>query len=718
MELLRFAMADSHFEEVREYLAMLHKRRALVATCLGVCLLVATVYNYTTRPVYEATAKLLIDREAPNVLPAKEVLQAGEGGSDYYQTQYELLRGRNLIARVVTALGRQAPEELGPVASSDPESPLLSGAVAAFQSRLSIEPVVGSRLVNLRFRSYQPAAAARAVNTLAQLYIEQALEFRYTTSSEATGWLTGQVQEQRRKVEEAERALQRYREREGLVSLDDREGIVDQKLTSLTAALMAARTERLGKEALYNQMKSLPPQDLHTFSPVMQSTVVESLKTHLAELSEEEARLAETLGDRHPELVRVRARVKATREKIDAEIRDILRSLENAYDVARQHEVRLEASLEEAKREALAANGKAIQYGILKRDVESHQELLRELLSRTKETGLESELKSTNLRIVERADPPAAPVLPRRLWNYEVAGLAGLALGIGLSVLLERMDNTVKTPEDVRKHLALPFLGMIPEVSIARPDAEGQPPLISADPQSAVAEAYRVLRTNLIFSSAEGAGRVLVVSSANPGEGKTTTVANLAASLAQNGARVLTVDADLRRPTLHHQFGVGKTPGVSDVVVGKCTPSQAVQTTRIPGLQAIACGYIPPNPAELLGSESMKEVLSTLRKRYDWVLIDAPPILAMADAPILCPFADGLVLVVWAEKSSRPAIQRALDQVSRVGGKVIGVVLNKVDLARNSYYYSQYYGEYYRSYYADAATRDAAPAVVRNIHRT
>jgi capsular exopolysaccharide synthesis family protein len=714
MSFLRPTMADSHFEEVREYLAMLHKRRALIVTCLGVSLLLATLYNYTKTPVFEATAKLLIDREAPNVLPAQEVLQPSERGSDYYQTQYELLRGRNLIERVVQQLGLAG-------AAVEPGAPALAAAVADFQSRLTVEPVAGSRLVNLRFRSFEPERAARAVNALAQLYIEQALEFRYTTSSEATGWLAAQVKEQQRKVEIAERALQQYRERVGLVAVDadDREGILDQKLTSLTGALMAARTDRLAREALFNQMKALDPAELHTFPPVMQSAVVEGLKARLAELTEEEARLAETLGDRHPDLVRARSRIAATRGKIEAEIRDILRSVENAYDVARQHEARLDSSLEEAKREALAANRKAIQLGILRREAESHRQLLRDLLSRTKETGLESELKSTNLRIVERAQSPTSPVEPRRLWNYQLALLAGLALGVGLSVLLERMDNTVKTPEDVRHHLGLPFLGMIPEVSMpGTADGEGRHPLISADPQSAVAEAYRVLRTNLIFSSAQAAGRVLIVSSANPGEGKTTTVANLAASLAQNGARVLAVDADLRRPTLHHQLGVAKTPGLSDVVVGKCAPAQAAQTTRVAGLQAIPCGYIPPNPAELLGSESMRELLATLRKRYDWVLIDAPPILAMADAPILCPFADGMVLVVWAERSSRPALQRAMDQVARVGGKITGVVLNKVDLARNSYYYSRYYGEYYRSYYADAAASDAAPAVVRPIHRS
>jgi capsular exopolysaccharide synthesis family protein len=219
-----------------------------------------------------------------------------------------------------------------------------------------------------------------------------------------------------------------------------------------------------------------------------------------------------------------------------------------------------------------------------------------------------------------------------------------------------------------------------------------------------------VLRTNLLFTSAAPSGRVLLVSSANPGEGKTTTVANLAESLAQNGARVLAVDTDLRRPTLHQQFNLSKTPGLSDLIVGKTQASQAIQATRTKGLQVLPCGYIPPNPAELLGSQSMRDVIAALREHYDWVLMDTPPILAMADTPILCPLVDGVILVVGAEVSGRPVIQRAIDQITSVGGKITGIVLNKVDLERNSFYYGQHYGEYYRTYYAEGAAQRPASA--------
>jgi len=325
---------------------------------------------------------------------------------------------------------------------------------------------------------------------------------------------------------------------------------------------------------------------------------------------------------------------------------------------------------------------------------------------------LETELRATNVRIVEKATYPRAPFTPQRMRNYQLALLLGLGLGLGLTILFEHLDNTIKTPDDVKNVLGLPFLGMVPQVEIRSGVASVQR-LMHDNPQSTVAEAYRLLRTNLLFCSADASGLTIVVSSANPGEGKTTTVANLAASLAQNGAKVLAIDADLRRPTLHQHFAVHKAPGLSDLIVGKSQASEAIQVTRFKGLHILPCGYIPPNPAELLGSQNMKNGLAAFRKHYDWVIIDTAPILAMADTPVVCPFTDGLVLVVSAEVTSRPAIQRSVDQVHGVGGKLLGVVLNKVNLERNSYYYSQYYGAYYRSYYSDSPQREKPKAVKR-----
>ena len=640
-----------------------------------------------------------------------------QGGMDYYQTQYQLLKSRTLAERAVERLNLQSHPELAtgpmmnpwerlqrffgqpPASVVDPSGMPLPPAAAAFRSRIQVEPVPGSRLVNLHFRAYDPQVAASAVNALAQLYIEQSLELRFTTSTEATGWLSDRLKEQQAKIDASEHALQEYREKEGLVGQESREELVTQKLGTLNGALLEARTDRIAKETLYNQIASMGPSQIESFPLVMSSTQVQALKNDLADLRKVESKLAESLGDKHPDLVAVRTQMRQAEERIRAEMRNVTRAAESEYRTAIARESRLAANLETVKAEAQDSNRKSFEYMAKKRELETNRQLYQDLLTKTKQTGLETELKTTNIRVIEKAEPPRRPVAPQKTRSYQVAVVLGLLIGIGLSLGFEHMDNTFKTPEDVREHIPLPFLGMVPDVALKLGASSRGPQLIKS-PNSAVADAYRVLRTNLIFSSAETTGRVVLVTSANPAEGKTTTLANLAVALAQNGAKVLAVDADLRRPTLNQHFAVLKTPGLTDLIVGKAAASQAIHSTKIEGLQLLPCGYLPPNPAELLGSPMMKQIIEALRAHYEWVLIDAPPLLAMADAPVLCPLVDGVVMVIAAEAATKPAVIRAIDQVTSVGGKVAGLVLNKVNLERNSYYYSQYYGEYYRSYYA------------------
>ncbi len=363
------------------------------------------------------------------MLPNKELVELVQGGNDYYQTQYQLLRSRALAERAVERLGLQKAPELatGPMMSpwervqrlfghapaADPSEMPLSPAAAAFRSRVQVEPVPGSRLVNLHFRAYDPQTAANAVNSLAQLYIEQTLELRFTTSADATGWLSDRLKEQLAKVEAAEKALQEYREREGLVNQEEKQGLVEQKLETLNGAVLDARTERISKESLYNQITSATPAQLESFGLVLANEPVQALKIELGALQKEEARLAETLGDRHPDMVRVRTQIKATQEKLRAEIRNVARSAESEYRTALAKEQRLAASLESVKGEAQLTSRKTIDYVVLKREVETNRQLYQDLLTRSKQTGLETELKTTNIRVVEKAETPRGSDRPQ-----------------------------------------------------------------------------------------------------------------------------------------------------------------------------------------------------------------------------------------------------------------------------------------------------------------
>lgn len=716
------SQADHAFvQDARRYFVLLQRRRGLILTCLGVSLVITALYNYTARPVYQATAQILIDKATPKVLPIKELVDMG---TQDFQTEYQLLRGRALLEKVVAKLNLQKHPELqtGPTMSPwerfqrrflgkvpsptvDSDGIPLPPAVAAVRSRVTVEPLPGGRLVNVRFNAYDPQLAAQVANTLVELYIEQAVDFRFNTTSAATEFLSERLRDQKRKLEEAEKALQDFRRKHSLVNFDE-QGVTSDKVQALESAVMSARMNRISKETLYTQLRSLSAAQVAMSSAFLASPIAQKMKEEISTLKAEQAKLSENLGEKHPDMVRVRSEIKAAEDKLAAEGQNFIRGAQGDYQLAMNQETTLLANLDGARREALSVNSIAVEFGVLKREVESNRQLFDSLMSRAKETGLETELKSSNVRIVERAEAPGAPISPKHRRNYEIGALIGLALGIGLTLLFEHLDNTIKTPEEVKEHLGLPFLGMVPDVAAKSGSTLPRPsPVILKNQTSAVAEAYRVLRTNLIFTSADAAGRALLVSSANPGEGKTTTVVNLAASLALNGARVLAVDADLRRPTMHQHFAIAKAPGLSDLIVGKCQASEAIQTTRVKGLQVLPCGYVPPNPAELLGSASMKQVIHALRSHYDWVLIDTPPILAMADTPVLCPLVDGVILVIGAEVSRRPGVQRAIDQMLSLGAKITGVVLNKVNLEKNSYYYGQYYGEYYRSYYADGSRR-------------
>ncbi len=726
-------MAENQaFDEARVYLAILHKRRMLVVTCAAAGLSLAALYSYTARSVYQASAQLLIAWRTPNVLPNQNLIDAPVGGPDYQQTHQELLRGRDLAQRVIERLGAPIRAELAKSATSSPlawlrrrgqsasaeSAPARDDAalwVDAFRARVSVDPVPGTRLVNVGFRAYDPQLAAEAANVLAETYITQSLDERSLASTAATGWLDERLVEQQRRVAEADQSLQAYREREGLVSIAERRTTVEQKLAALTAAEISARTERVAKETLHEHLRGLSRAELLAFPLVKSNSVIAGLRARLAELREEESRLSDTLGDRHPDLLAVRARITRAEEQMEGELSEIVRSVEADYRTALETEKNLQASVEEAKQETLFLGRKVLAGDALERAAETNRKLLHDLMSRSKEAGLEAELRTTDVRLWDRARVPGGPIAPRRTRNHVVGLFFGLGLGIGLALLLDRLDNTLKTPEDVKVHLRVPFLGIVPEIgwsSPARGDGTTVPGLVG--PESAVAETYRVLRTNLIFSSAEATGRVYVVTSARPGDGKTTTVGNLAAALAHNGARVLAVDADLRRPTLHLHFGLEMTPGLSDLIVGTSSLADVAKHTSVRGLQVVPCGYQPPNPAELLGSNSLKELIGVLRKRFDWVLFDAPPVLAMADAMVLGGVVDGAVLVVRADETPLPSVHRAVDQLVGVGARLTGIVLNRVDLERNAYYYGQYYGEHYRSYYARP---DESSSAVRSIGR-
>jgi succinoglycan biosynthesis transport protein ExoP len=678
---------------------LLRRRRLVLGVFFGVLTLV-TLRTLLMRPVYQSAAQILIERTDPTVLSFKEVSQVDAGRDDYYQTQYRLLQSRSLAQRVIEQLGLlNEPEYGGPraedrlrgiLAQPPGQSREMERAIDAFLERLRVSPIRNSRLVGVAMSSHSPELAARATNELATLYIQQSLDLRTRTSSEAGEWLGTQVDEQRRKVEELETRLQGVRESSGIVNVEERRALVDQKLKELGTSLNELKSQRLQKQALWREMARAPnPEEL---PEVMRSPIVQALGIELASLEREQAQLVERYLDEHPEVVKVRNQIQDTRKKVRAESQRVIRAAENDYKATAAQEASVAAALEAAKQEALDLSRKSISYDSQKREVEAAKQVLDSIMARGKETDVTQELKSSNIRVVDPAAVPQYPVRPRKLHDIVLGAFIAALVSVFVAFFLEYLDNTLKTPDDVRAFVGVPLLGVVPERT---GEAGHDPPVVDSSLQGPFAEGYRVVRTALGYSWPERAPRALVVTSTSPGEGKTLTAVNLALTLASMEKRVLLVDADMRKPQTHVLVKGRRVPGLSDVLVGKIEAPAAIQ--RIPGGSSLA--YLPsgatvPSPSDLLTEHAMNGLLDGLRASYDWIVVDTPPVGAVAEALILAPYSDGVIVVAGAEMVPRKAVMHTLERVAETGARLLGIVLNRAQIQKHSYYYNHYYGHY------------------------
>jgi len=686
----RSGPAEHH---VLDYLAAIYRHRYLAAGVFLTVVVAAAVRAYTTTPLYRAQARVMIEIEDDQTTALAGVLP-GENIRDpepYYQTQFRILTGRELGRRTVAALGLEREPEFAGTAH-DP-----AALIGAFMARVSAEPIKSSRLVDIGFVSADARLAARAANQLARDYVDQNAEVRRANLTSSITWLDQELDRQRRRVEESERAMATYRERQNALSLQDSQNIVVARLNSLNDAVTRARTTLAQKESLYDQAKELSPGDAADTIPAIQhNSFIQSIKAHLADLERERVNLSERYGERHPEIIKVNASIRDSRRQLEAETTKAVDAIRNDYQTALAEERSLQRSLEDQKGAAMSLSRKNVSYTVLEREAQSNRQVYETLLQRQKELQVLASSRGNNVRLVDAAEVPRAPFLPDMRRSLMMATLAGLALALGLVAGFTYLDDTVKTPEDVAQRLQVPFLGMVPKVAAGRA-------LLSGDVPHTFGEAFRSLRTALAFSGGASTGRVVVVTSSQPLEGKTTTASNLAIALALGGEKVLLVDADLRRPNLHKTLGVENTVGLSHLLTGQSTPREAIRESGTADLWVMTAGQVPPNPSELLASDRMKALLGPSSAWFDWVIVDTPPVLAVTDAVILAPLAAGVAFVIRSEMTPRRHVRRALETLMTGGPKLHGIVLNGVDLERNKYYYSRYYGYEHTQYYKASA---------------
>jgi capsular exopolysaccharide synthesis family protein len=755
--------ATPDFAEERhflDYLRVLSKRRWTAIPTFLIVVTVLLIPTFTAVPLYEASAQLLIEADTQNVVTFKAVVEQDAATTEFYQTQYKILESRAMARATLDALQLwnhpefggakpgtpSAPQSgirqvLGTALSTvnggltrlmggiEPEKPSAAAAdtststtlesaaeesaaqsrtVGAFLARLTIAPVRTSRLVDVKFRATEPKLAADVANALSAVYIRQTQELKFLASKEATDWLGIQLSEQRRNVEGSELALQKYREQNDAISTEDPQ--VTQKLAELNTAVTRAKTDRIYKETVYNQLQAIKnnPPALATFPPVLSNPFIQQLKGDLSALQRQEAELSGKFGPLYPQLIEVRNAVKAAQAKIDREIANVVQAIQTEYATAKNQEDQLTVALEAQKGEALALNRKSIGYRALERDAASNRQIFESLLQRTKETTISGELKTNSIRISDAADIPRSPVWPRKQRNFLLSVCAGALLGVVLAFFIEYMDNKIRTPDDIRWDLGVACLGMVPKIGYKAPT--GGSPLLNNGVPANFSEAFRSLRTNVLFSIDEGVN-ALVVTSTAPGEGKTLIASNLALGLALAGQRVLIVDGDMRRPRVHSVFGTPQEPGLSDLMVGQAKTVDVVRKSDIPNLWILAAGRLPPNPAELLSSKRFQQFLAAVRERFDWVVIDSPPVMAVTDASILAHSASGVLFVTAADVTNRPAAVRAMEQLAAAKASVIGAVLNRADVERNAYFYSPYYRNEYTAYYSGSGSSSLPAAL-------
>ncbi len=471
-----------------------------------------------------------------------------------------------------------------------------------------------------------------------------------------------------------------------------------QRLSELNEALTKAESDRIAKEALYKQTRN---RNYDSLPPILENTLIQELKQAYIQLDAEYMRRSETFKPEYPEMVRLKNQMETIRKRLDAEMGRIIAGIKNDYESSLRRESLLRESFRRQKAKAMEMKQKAIQYNILKREADTNRDLYNALLQRMKEAGVSAGITASNIQIVDGAELPTKPFKPNKRLNLLLATVVGLFLGLGLAFFFEYLDNTIKTPEDVEQLIQLPSFGMIPEISYERRRRLDEGTVYPVElvtfghPKSMLSEAYRNVRTSILLSFSEKPPKRIAISSPNPAEGKTTTVINTAIALSQTGARVLIIDSDMRKPRVHAVFGEENGVGLSNFLSGNAELRSVIKKANIPNLYYIPSGPIPPNPSELLGSSLFKTTMQFLGEKFDHIILDSPPVLGFADSIILSASVDGTLLVVSGGKTPRETLQRAKDVLDQVNAKILGVVINQVDIGRSDYGYYYYRYHYY-----------------------
>ncbi len=688
-----------------------------------------------TGPTYTAKGQILIERE-PNILSFESMLQLEPLSDDYYQTQYKLLQSRSLAGDTIDRIKLYENKAFvnnvlkgGIRPGVDPKvDPLLRRKLASWLlGHLSVQPLRKTRLVDLSFGYGDPKLAADILNALIESYIQMDVDRKYQASEQATDFLASQITTVRNEIQANENKLQAYGQSKNIVALNNSENTVVEKLGDLNRGLTQAQIDRINKETYYNEIRTAGPDYIPSG---LNNSVIQRLSEEYSRLSREFAKASETYLPDMPRFQQLKAELDSAKKALEDETKAQVNRAYTDYQAALRNEQALAYAFNQQKGTAFQQNSSAIEYNALLTEIQNSKNLLDALMTRKSEADVSSRLKgfrASNIYVVDRAEIPMFPSGPHTAKNMVLGLLVGMFLGLGLALLYENLDVTVKNSEDVRKYAGVPTLGMVPtfpkdgsgrgavpaeeekgaagekgavvwsSVGEKRFERRGQSEsmdlFVQFSPDSSFAEQYRSIRTALLFSMEETNRRALAVTSPLPQDGKTATACNLAASLAQAGKRVVIIDADLRKPRLHKIFRIKNLNGLTKYLTAGLAMDDLLRATPIPTLFVINAGPVPPDPLELLGSEKMTALIGQLKKDFDFIIVDTPPALAVSDALIVGSRLDGAIMVVRRGKTSREALKRAQEKLDAYKIKNLGVVINAVRMRdMDEYHVSSYYG--------------------------
>ena len=743
-----------------DFWRVIRKRKRLIALFFFAVVATVGVGTLLMTPIYTSETTLLIEEKGPQVVDIKQVLTETIGGTDkhdYYETQYEVLKSVSLAAQVIRdqRLGNNkvftGEEKIGIAAalwaslkewveslswvkailslvktevSEDPAETLMKLTDIYLKDYLDINSVKNTRLVRIAFSTPDPGLSAQLANAHAQAYIRQGLKFRALANADAEQFLEKKLVELKDRVEKSEAVLNSYRRDKGIISLNDKENVVVDRLADLNKRLTEAEADRITLQA---QVQLIRQRAYDSLPAVVNSLHIQTLKQQLSRLEGDYANLSAEYNLAYPRLAQVKAQVDETRKRLRDEIQSVVAGIESAYLAAEGREKGLRGKMTEQRNAALQLKDASVEYAILAREVDTNNQLYNSILQRMKEMGVAGEIGSSNIFVVDEAKPPLKPSRPKNALNLLLGILMGAMGGLALAFFFEYLDRTVSRPEEVERYFHLPTLGVVPEFLMAEKESQASLPgaangngsgqinenssgngqsrstalVLDYPPFSLVAESYRSLQTSILLSQAEEPPRVVLFTSALRSEGKTSTTINTAIVFAQMESRVLVIDADLRRSSCHKTQWLERFPGLTELLTGQRTLEEVIKPTLTDNLFLITGGAVPPDPVKLVGSQKMHEILTRLREQFDYIFIDSPPLIAASDAVRLSSMVDGVVLVVNGQETTRDVLKEACSRLQYAQAKVLGVVLNRVDLNNGDY------GYYHRDLYRPTAASEA-----------